>query len=81
MNGSSVRSRRSGVTAMRLAVERGEVAAQRCAGDAAAAEGDPVIGIAAAVVARIDVQQFLVALALAGDGDARRPRPARNPGN
>ena len=50
----------------------------RCAGDAAAAEGDPVIGIAAAVVARLDAQQFLVALALHGDGDAGDLAPAGN---
>src|SRR5215470_14766425 len=37
----------------------------------AAHEADPVIGVAAAVVTRLDTQEFLVALTLAGDRDAR----------
>src|SRR5262247_4823241 len=64
----------------------GEVEPQRRHGDAVVGEGrqvgtvaerraqtlerHPVVRIAAAVAARLDAQQFLVALALAGDGDA-----------
>ena len=50
--------------------ERGEVGAVLAGRAAAARIGDPVIRIAAAVMARVDVQQLLVALALGRDRDA-----------
>ena len=81
MNGSSVRSSRSGVTEMRLSASADEIGAVAPARLAAARKGDPVIRIAAAVVARVDVQQFLVALALRRHRDALAPRPAGNRGN
>ena len=50
--------------------QRGEIASWRRAGNSAAPERNPVIRIAAPIVARVDAQQFLVALALHGDGNA-----------
>src|SRR5690242_9960505 len=47
-----------------LFVERVQVAALRRARNSPAAERDPVVRVAAAVPPRLDVQQFLVALAL-----------------
>ena len=69
-NGWSVRSRRSGVTAMRLSASAARSVPSSPGWLHAALEGDPVVRIAAAVVARLDVQQLLVALALGGDRDA-----------
>src|SRR5262249_44265400 len=48
----------------------GKIGAVRGRRALAPGEGEPIIGIAAAVVARLDAQEFLVALALAGDRDA-----------
>ena len=70
MNGSSVRSSRSGVMAMRLSLSAARSLPAAAPAMPPRAEGDPVIGIAAPVVARVDAQQFLVALALRDDGNA-----------
>src|ERR1700687_1606646 len=52
-----------------LVLDRPDVGAARDR-PAFALEGDPVIGIAAAVGARLDAHQLLVALALGANGDA-----------
>ena len=65
MNGSSVMSSRSGVTAIRLSASAERSVPLRSDSGRLALEGDPVIRIAAPVVARLDAQQLLVALALA----------------
>ena len=51
-------------------VERGEIGAVRRFGKILAHIGDPVIGIAAAVLALVDMQPLLPAAALRGDRDA-----------
>ncbi len=80
MNGSSVRSSRSGVTEMRLFATAAMSVPSRGFGRSLRAKVEPVIRIAAPVVARIDAQQILIALALHRDGDALHVIRARNPG-
>ena len=70
MNGSSVMSRRSGVTAIWLSASAERSVPLRLGRRPVTLEGDPIIRIAAPIIARLDPQQLLVALALAGDGDA-----------
>ncbi len=70
MNGSSVMSSRSGVTEILLSASARRSVPCPASAIGPRAEGDPEIRIAAAVVARIDAQQFLVALALLRDRDA-----------
>src|SRR5499433_4359531 len=50
--------------------ERGEIGAVALGVRGRALIGDPVIGVAATVAARLDAQQFLGALALGADRDA-----------
>ena len=59
MVGSSVMSIRSGVTAMQLFVERGDIGAVLEFECVLARIGDPVIGIAAAVLALVDMEPLL----------------------
>ena len=67
MNGSSVRSSRNGVTEMRFSFSAARSLPGCRPSDAAASERNPVIGIAAPVMTRVDTQQLLIALALHGD--------------